>query len=119
MKEILLDLEKSLFRYDNCVNYHFLNQILHSDFMEFGTSGKIYNKETTIQLLQSVKSDRLITIHSSVVKQLSPTQWLLHYVSESQESGVISNRTSIWIKEDKGYQMYFHQGTKTDEIKYF
>lgn len=115
MLDTLVNLEKSLFKYENCMDLRYLTRILHPDFMEFGTSGKIYNRNTTIELLQTVTSDRPITIHSATLKQLSSYQWLLHYVSENEESGVISNRTSIWIKEHD-YQLYFHQGTKTDKL---
>ncbi|WP_338041212.1 nuclear transport factor 2 family protein [Macrococcus brunensis] len=113
----LLTLEKSLFKYENCRDFHFLNHILHSDFMEYGTSGQIYNREETIALLQTVQTDRPIIIHSSKILKLTNTHWLLHYVSENQESGIISNRSSIWVKTQSHYQMFFHQGTQTDEVK--
>ncbi|ULG74544.1 hypothetical protein MGG13_01880 [Macrococcus brunensis] len=85
--------------------------------MEYGTSGQIYNREETIALLQTVQTDRPIIIHSSKILKLTNTHWLLHYVSENQESGIISNRSSIWVKTQSHYQMFFHQGTQTDEVK--
>lgn len=110
MIDELTALENSLFLYKNCKDSDYLDRILHEDFMEFGTSGKIYHKKETIDLLMSVTEDRPIVIHYPKVRLLPGGQWLLHYISENKETGSYSNRTSIWIKDDN-IKLYFHQGT--------
>ena len=39
---------------------------------------------------------------------------IVHYISLDRDSDTSAVRTSIWMKVDCDWKMYFHQGTPTD-----
>lgn len=89
-------------------------ELLSDDFVEFGTSGRIYNKEMQ---LDSVDTKGLavcpFTIHHFSVQQLAPHIVHITYQTEAIDSGSRSNRSSIWKYEHEKWRLYFHQGTPT------
>ncbi|MGS3836661.1 DUF4440 domain-containing protein [Staphylococcus pseudintermedius] len=112
MIDILIERESKLFSYEFCNNIEHINDILHQDFMEYGTSGRIYNKQQCINFLKDLKTDRNIEIHHASYRELSDNSWILNYISKDNDNNIVSNRTSIWIKEENTIQLLFYQGTE-------
>ncbi|BAH16735.1 DUF4440 domain-containing protein [Macrococcoides caseolyticum] len=112
MIDILIERESKLFSYEFCNNIEQINDILHQDFMEYGTSGRSYNKQQCINFLKDLKTDRNIEIYHASYRELSDNSWILNYVSKDNDNNIVSNRTSIWIKEENTIQLLFHQGTE-------
>jgi hypothetical protein len=95
-----------------------LDALLHEDFLEFGRSGGIHTKADTLDELPSEAASGTIWAQDFSLRQLGPGVAMLTYRSACRRpEGRVDRhtlRTSIWKLTDKGWQMYFHQGTPTD-----
>lgn len=93
-----------------------LERLLADDFVEFGTSGRIYDKKITIERL-SEESPVVVEASNFEAKQLSPDVVQLTFKTRRKnEDGSCSAslRSSLWKLNGQQWQMFFHQGTKTD-----
>jgi hypothetical protein len=96
--------------------------LLSDDFVEFGSSGRVWTKETTLPLLAAEGPDA--TTKPSVtdlrVRLLGADAALITYVVRRQtlgETEMATLRSSVWRREGEKWRMLFHQGTRTsDEI---
>lgn len=87
---------------------------LSNDFVEFGTSGRMYNKEMQLNLVDTKGSAACpFIIKNFSVQQLAPTIVHITYQTETIDNGSKSNRSSIWKYEHEKWRLYFHQGTPT------
>ena len=95
-----------------------LLRLLSDEFVEFGSSGKIYNKSQVIESLKN-ESEVYITIMNFKAMQLAPEVILLTYTASSINKIINdtrnSLRSSIWKKSDDRWQLVFHQGTPSAE----
>ena len=64
MKNKILELEKSLFKYEYMTDIAYLNEIIDDQYIEVGKSGKQFNKEDVIKELSILKEDRKISIYN-------------------------------------------------------
>ena len=108
MQEHLYKLELSLLSPSVRQSSQALDLLLAPEFIEFGCSGKIYNKQTIIKTLpfeQPING----TIEEFNVTQLSEHVMLATYRTVIDK--VESHRSSIWKKNGNEWEMCFHQGT--------
>ena len=87
-----------------------LEKLLSKNFIEYGSSGSIYTFDETINSLPNETNEikyRMIKIET---KRLSENIVLVLYTIEIDN--IVSNRSSIWQKENKEWKIIFHQGTK-------
>lgn len=84
-----------------------LNKLIANDFIEFGSSGKVYNKQDCMALDEKLREFKVIDFK---IKELSKEVILATY--KTIENGDVSLRSSIWKHYGDGWQMVFHQGTK-------
>ncbi len=89
-----------------------LNQLIADDFLEFGSSGRVYNKQDCIK---SDDSPRKFSVSNFSIKELAKDVMLATY--NTIEDGAVSLRSSIWKRYGDEWQMTFHQGTKVQEAK--
>ena len=95
-----------------------VSELLANEFIEFGSSGRIFDKQQIIASLQMEPTVRrsLADFNTSV---LAPEIVLVTYrvirQGPSNEPPVHSLRSSIWKLIDRRWQMVFHQGTLTQE----
>jgi hypothetical protein len=91
-----------------------LDELLADNFIEIGSSGKVYGKDEVIRSLLVEKQTKF-TITDFETRSLSPTVVLATYQVEKTpvESGSSqrSLRSSIWKASDDRWEMSFHQGT--------
>jgi len=91
-----------------------INDLLADDFIEFGKSGRIYDKQSAIKSL-SGESFVDHSIYDFKVKQLSEDIFLITYQTTQgkteEHPGTGSLRSSIWKKYRNGWKIIFHQGT--------
>jgi hypothetical protein len=91
-----------------------LSRLLADDFIEFGSYGKIYDKQQIIDQLQS-RSSAEYSVTNLQVELLSSSIALVTYrcfrSSQIDRGKNISLRSSIWRKGNESWQMVFHQGT--------
>lgn len=89
------------------------SELLADDFLEFGRSGRSYNKTQVLEALSS-ESTEVITSSEYKLNLLSPTGALLTYRSQRKASAeTFTLRSSVWRKHGSSWQMVFHQGTPT------
>lgn len=108
--DYFLHLEKTLMygRLDD------FKELLSNDFVEFGTSGRMYTKEMQLNFVDSKGLATCpFTIQNFSVQQLSSNIVHITYQTEAIDSGSRSNRSSIWKYEHEKWRLYFHQGTPT------
>ncbi len=107
----------SMLRHDRT----FLESVLADDFVEFGKSGRRYDKTTTIAaLLEEGGADRVSTqsleMDNIQLLDLAEDVVLLTYAlnsSEKQTGPIPTLRSSIWRRSNLNWQLVFHQGTPT------
>ena len=84
-----------------------LNKLIADDFLEFGKSGKVYNKQDCIKPDENL---RKFAVNDFKIKELSKDVMLATY--KTTEDGIASLRSSIWKRYGDEWKMIFHQGTK-------
>lgn len=114
MDKKILELEKSLFKYEFMKDKNYLNNTIDDDYQEIGKSEKIFNKSDIINELSSLKSDRNIVIYNYSCKELSTDIWLVHYITKSSDNNYY--RTSIWKKIGDDIKITFHQASLYNEV---
>ena len=87
-----------------------VNELLHDDVMEFGSTGKVYNKKMLLEMLNG-EQQRSVVIREFGVRQLSADTALVTYRTVG-EGGQEARRSSIWTRNDGAWQLIFHQGTR-------
>jgi hypothetical protein len=84
-------------------------ELIADDFVEFGKSGAVYDKEDILNALVGEQDDLEIEVSEFVARELSSDVVLVTYKTTAR--GAFANRSSIWVKRDGRWQMTFHQGT--------
>ncbi len=82
-----------------------VRELLHDDFIEFGSTGRVYNKEILIEMLRS-EQPSTVSIREFTVRQLPPSS------PTYPQSGQEARRSSVWVRQDGVWRMVFHQGTR-------
>lgn len=114
VKEQLYELENKLLQMEIRNSAEALKQLLANDFVEYGRSGRIYDKN---QIVEGLPNDQhmLIEIKAFQVKKLAEDVALVTYQSVRKvDKPVHSLRSSIWKQISGRWQMIFHQGTPMD-----
>ena len=101
-----------------------LDLLLADEFLEFGASGRIYDKRKVIDELCSDPTERrrrYATFQKLKIAWLSDDIALLTYRSVKTEGDdprrELANRASIWKRIDGRWRMVFHQGTPLDRAR--
>ena len=89
-----------------------LAQLIAADCIEFGASGRRYNKS---QILEAAgcRDNTHLSMTEFEIRHLGPGLVLVTYFAR-QYTGAeprCSRRSSIWKKEQGEWQLLFHQGT--------
>ncbi|WP_193166168.1 nuclear transport factor 2 family protein [Microbulbifer hainanensis] len=110
----ILELEESLLRAETRGNGDYLRRVLADDFLEFGQSGRRYDKTAIIALLSGAETPLVVDIHDFSVQTLADSVLLATYRSVRRGTGQAAQRSSIWQRHPvRGWQLRFHQGTPT------
>lgn len=107
---VLHDLELEMLDPEVRADARRLNELLAEDFIEFGSSGRVYEKRMLIDML-SKESHAPVIIRDFSVRELASDTALVTYRSVGQ-SGQEARRSSIWVNGDGHWRMAFHQGTR-------
>lgn len=91
---------------------------LADEFIEFGKSGRVYNKQMTVDALAQEDASALVPpleVSDFAVTALSNGVVLVTYKSTrlltGEHKSLETLRSSIWKRIDDRWQMIFHQGT--------
>ena len=104
-----IELEKTFLKHTTRTDHNILESLISRDFIEFGSSGKIYYKQDVMRTLisESIRNFKAVDFE---VRILSENCVLITYkLFESMKSTL---RSSIWIRNThNSWQIIFHQGT--------
>jgi glyoxylase I family protein len=115
----LIDREEALLSPDTRASATELDGLLDKDFLEFGRSGGVYDREAIIAALTSEVDGRRCrrrTMDRAQVRFVASDVALLTYRSTRQGTDgdtLTTLRSSLWVKRDGVWRMTFHQGTPT------
>ena len=91
-----------------------LESLLAPEFREFGSSGRVFDREAIISLLSAeASSPRHLSLRDFACLPLGPDAALVTYRSASHGLVAEALRSSIWAHRDGRWQMLFHQGTRS------
>ncbi|MGW0791148.1 nuclear transport factor 2 family protein [Streptomyces sp. NPDC002911] len=85
--------------------------LLHADFREIGTSGRLWERDTIIAMLTAPETPCPGPLTASRMRgdQLAPD--LVHLTFDTESKGLRSHRSSLWRLTGRGWLLYFHQAT--------
>jgi hypothetical protein len=107
----LVALERGMWEIGTRGNRHWMDAHLADDFVEYGRSGRIYDKQ---QILDAPVGPFRAELDDLRVARLSKVVALVTYRSTSifgDAPPARSIRSSIWVRDDDGWKLRFHQGT--------
>lgn len=111
----IIQLEKKLLDPSIRKSAEELNSLLSPGFIEFGTSGQIYNRKLIVERLAEEIASSVEALDFEGVF-LAPDVVQLRFKTRRKNlDGTISAslRSSIWKRIHGRWQMFFHQGTAT------
>ena len=108
LQDHLYSLEERLLHPDREPNRETLESLLSEDFTEFCSSGKVFNRQQTMNAILN-SPPRFAEITHFYVKRPSEDVALATYRVTTATSS--SHRSSLWIHRDGHWQLLFHQGT--------
>src|SRR5262249_61518516 len=113
MNSHFFDLEIALHKREVRSSPKAVSELLADEFVEFGSSGTVYDKPAIIEALNNETTDPQITVEEFSVRDLAPDVVLVTYKSKPAGSQVVTAlRSSIWKRIGGRWQMVFHQGTR-------
>jgi len=86
-----------------------VERLLHPEFLEVGASGRVWDRASIIAALAADPGERAVVL-ALAVSMLSADVALVTYRSR-QPGGPTSLRASIWVRDEQGWRVRFHQGT--------
>ena len=114
LEEVLRTLEERLLCSDIRQSAADLDALLADDFLEFGSSGRVYNKQQVIAALQQ-ETPTAISLTDFRARRLAPEIVLVTYRAirsgSTETPAAYSLRSSLWQVIDGRWQLIFHQGT--------
>lgn len=84
-----------------------VRELIHNDCIEFGSTGRVYNKKILIEMLRSERPSSVV-IRDFTVRQLSSDTAYRTVGQAGQEA----RRSSMRVRQDGVWRMVFHQGTR-------
>jgi ribonuclease HI len=108
----LRELEESMWRSETRFDRKYMERTLSPDFFELGQSGRVYARKDVLDAPPQEIKARLPLRHFKA-HPITEGVVLVTYISETGADEVkIANRSSVWAKTRKGWQLRFHQGTQ-------
>ena len=107
----LFELEKSFFDAAVRRNVEQLKKRLSDDFIEYGASGKVYDKAAVVASLSSTAPQ--IDAFDFAAKELAPNLVQVLYKTHFAAGPVNCLRSSLWRLEGGEWKLFFHQATRT------
>ena len=90
-----------------------LSELLHPEFVEFGSSGTVWTRDEILLRLPA-ETGFSASISGMEVRLLAPDVALVTFearISSGTGGDSVSLRTSVWLRESGAWRVRFHQGT--------
>lgn len=95
-----------------------VGRLLAEDFLEFGSSGRVWTREMTLEQL-STETYSPPVVDSFACTMLGKDVALVTYraVRSNEATGerTVTLRSSVWTRMSGDWKMRFHQGTRASE----
>lgn len=111
-EDTVVRLEKSLLAPQVHADASRLAELLHPDFEEIGASGRLWDRETTIQALLGAPQQTAELTKVLGVSRVASDALLLIFETSGERG--LARRSSLWVKTTSGWRLRFHQGTLAD-----
>lgn len=89
-----------------------LGELLHPDYQEFGTSGRLWDRESIIAALAARDAPAPRTITTSRMKGVQLAPDVVHLTFDTESGTHLAHRSSLWRLTGGRWLLYFHQGTR-------
>lgn len=113
LKELIYKLETDLLKPEVRTSVEKLNELIADDFIEYGSSGFIYDKKIILERLPqgnsptySLSNFAMVVLSEDIVQTRFKTDRV-----NLDSSKMSSLHISLWRKTNDKWQMFFHQGT--------
>jgi len=115
----LTALETELHSLDTRRDVSRMDELLHPEFEEFGRSGRKYSRDEVLsEVTAETKYPRVVATGFELA-ELGKGVALLTYISAHRtEAGEIHRctlRSSLWLRNNEGWRIRFHQGTPIND----
>lgn len=107
----LLGLEASLTDPEIRKTEERLEELLHPEFVEMGSSGRVYDRQLIIQAMSQDVGDAGVVMRDFEVHDITEDAALVTYRSIGQ-AGDEARRSSVWVRVEGVWKLRFHQGTR-------
>ncbi|MFF3059174.1 DUF4440 domain-containing protein [Streptomyces sp. NPDC057909] len=88
-----------------------LVQVLHPEFREIDTAGRLWDRDATIASLTADEAPRPGQLTASRMRGVQLADELVHLTFDSEYKGLRAHRSSLWRLTGRGWLLYFHQAT--------
>ncbi|MGW0859655.1 nuclear transport factor 2 family protein [Streptomyces sp. NPDC002690] len=88
-----------------------LATMLHPEFREIGTSGRLWDRDTIVAELTAEATTRPGPLTASLMTGVELGPGLVHLTFDTEHKGRRAHRSSLWRQVDGGWLLYFHQAT--------
>ncbi|MGW8889077.1 nuclear transport factor 2 family protein [Streptomyces sp. NPDC055749] len=88
-----------------------LVSLLHPEFREIGTSGRLWNRDSIIAALTAVDAPGPGPLTASRMRGVELSADLVHLTFDTESKGLHSHRSSLWRRTEGGWLLFFHQAT--------
>ena len=115
----LAELERELHQSATRRDVGRLTELLHESFVEYGRSGRVYDRDEMIRGLSTEISPTIWAGDFSVSQVTEGVALVTYRTAQINEQGEFNRRalrSSLWIHTDCGWQLRFHQGTPSEAI---
>ena len=105
------ELELNLLKPEVRLSREELDRFLADEFVEFGSSGLVYDKESTLNRLMTTTDKIEYSISDFAVRELSDNLVQTTFKTKrtiNETDKLNSLRSSLWIKINDKWQMLFH-----------
>ncbi|MDQ1057162.1 ribonuclease HI [Arthrobacter globiformis] len=107
-EEIVEALERELLRPDVRSDIGRTGQLLHPDFTEIGTAGRLWTRDAMMMSLEESPSGH-VDLDVLSADRIGTDTVLLTYRSYSRAGSAL--RSSLWVLDGEQWRLRFHQGT--------
>jgi hypothetical protein len=85
--------------------------LLDDDFVEFGSSGRVWDRESALAAMAGDLSAAEAPISAADLCGVRLSETIVHVTYVTKWRGAASRRSSLWRRTDGCWRLYFHQGT--------
>ncbi|MGW1892907.1 nuclear transport factor 2 family protein [Streptomyces sp. NPDC002004] len=89
-----------------------VDELLHPEFTEFGASGRRWDRDAMIESLAAEADSAVGPGAMSHVRGVELAPDVVHLTYDTDVAGRRAHRSSLWRLTERGWRLYFHQGTR-------